>query len=87
MALILKQSPASLRDLEAITDYIAEHAGLKTAHKVLTAIEQSCDRLCEFPSIGVSCHFGAEFAGLRMHPVTHYPITSFSTIRLMTPTS
>src|SRR5690349_4758411 len=48
---VLLSDPAE-RDLDDIFMYVAEHDGITHAEKLLTALEQACEKLASFPDRG-----------------------------------
>ncbi|WP_347179460.1 type II toxin-antitoxin system RelE/ParE family toxin [Roseofilum halophilum] len=63
--------PAS-RDLEAILDYISENQSMDVAEKLMERVNQTCQRLAQFPGLGK--RRDELWPDLRSFPVNNYLI-------------
>lgn len=52
MAQICRFTIPASRDLEAILDYIAENQSIDAAEKLMERVNQTCQRLTQFPGLG-----------------------------------
>ena len=75
--------PAS-RDIESIMDYIADRSGFDAAESFLDRINDKCQTLSQFPSMGRNRDELMENVRSlwKMYGVFRSTITSFSTVRL-----
>jgi toxin ParE1/3/4 len=71
----VRYSPQTLRQLDEIHSYIAQH-NPRAANAVVARIEELCDKLGEFSGMGSL----TDHSGVRMLPVVRYPYVIFYTL-------
>jgi toxin ParE1/3/4 len=72
MSRICRFTVLASRDLESILDYLAEQSSIDAAESFLEKVNQKCQNLVNFPSLGRSRD--ELFPGIRSLPIDQYLI-------------
>lgn len=70
----IHRRPSAVLDLEALSGYLYEEAGLEVGIRFLEAADQALERLLDMPDLGALREWmSPRLPGLRMWPIPDFP--------------